>query len=346
MLYATVMQTAEDVRTMIRAAFGERPVPDPATLVRDVERAMDRPGADAIRADLAGRAWPDLTPEFLAARWSAFCYLSPEGYRYYLPSLLAAALDALPETGGLTHAVVFGLRPSFWALYYAGDDRGLRERQAVFTPAQYDAVVAFLGFFFEHVPALRRLAAQGLRWGWNARESGSVAAVERYYDALYHFTYPEPEDPEAAAVCRAVRSAFAATPYPGDDRLCGSSQGDEPAEIAVEFRGVRWQEARPDLLAYQYTALSFLSDAGFRYFLPAFLVAELTGYPSSADPVFHLTHGLGRADADARFAAFTPSERAAIVRYLEYRSDDAFSAPDIRKALDDYWLPSLAGPTK
>ena len=38
--------------------------------------------------------------------------------------------------------------------------------------------------------------------------------------------------------------------------------------------------------------MSFLSDTGLRYFLPAYLQADLAGSGSNADPIFHLTYGL------------------------------------------------------
>jgi hypothetical protein len=242
-----------------------------------------------------------LTPEFLDARGTAFkYYLSPEAYRYYLPALLTGALQEFSENGSLTYSVVWNLRPSFWALYDAGDDRDLRARQSAFTEDQYGAVCAFLGLVFDQLPRLRHLAAQALYWGWNQLDTPDLEAVKAYYHELCTFSYPEPDDPEVAALCREIRAAFAETPYPGDDKLCSSNQDEEAAECAIELRDVKWQSAHPELLARNYTALSFLSNAGFRYFLPAFLLADLVGYglgyESNADPVFDLTYGLDGKD--------------------------------------------------
>ena len=61
---------------------------------------------------------------------------------------------------------------------------------------------------------------------------------------------------------------------------------------------MKWQSAHPDLLARCYSALNFLTAAGFRYFLPAYLLADLQGYDGNADPVFQLTHGLNDRDID------------------------------------------------
>ena len=47
----------------------------------------------------------------------------------------------------------------------------------------------------------------------------------------------------------------------------------------------------PWFLDAGYDALSFFSEGGFRYFLPAYLIADLEDRLQTADPVFHLTNG-------------------------------------------------------
>ena len=103
-----------------------------------------------------------------------------------------------------------------------------------------------------------------------------------------------------------------------------------------------------------YNALSFLSEGGFRYFLPAYLIADLEDRLQTADPVFHLTNGfsdkivkipvgqriyektIGKSafvnprrygamtwhdHARCRLSVFTREEAGAIVAYLEYKWD-------------------------
>jgi hypothetical protein len=92
----------------------------------------------------------------------------------------------------------------------------------------------------------------------------------------------------AASICEAFRE----TEHPGDSFLVGSTEGCEPAEAIAPFLGCsRWSEVTPSVLDVQYTALSFFSDGGFRYFLPAYLIADVAGQLNTADPVFHLTNG-------------------------------------------------------
>lgn len=171
-----------------------------------------------------------------------------------------------------------------------------------------------------------------------------------------------------------VRAAFEGVEYPGDAWLVGSSEGCEPAEEAGAFAGrTRWQDIEPAFLDGHYAALSFFSEAGFRFFLPAFLVADLRGQLMTADPVGHLTSGFHDGSAVVpvgdqsfvrpyggstflnprrygamtmndytrfRLSIFTREEAAAIVSYLEYKRD-AEEIEELRRptvaALDTYW---------
>lgn len=45
------------------------------------------------------------------------------------------------------------------------------------------------------------------------------------------------------------------------------------------------------MLDAHYSALSFFSEAAFRFFFPAYLIADLRGELRTADPLFHLTGG-------------------------------------------------------
>jgi hypothetical protein len=178
----------------------------------------------------------------------------------------------------------------------------------------------------------------------------------------------------ADEVIALVRAGFAGSQYPGDRWLQGSDEGCEPAEEVGPFVGrARWEDVEPTLLDGHYAALSFFSEAGYRFFLPAFLVADLRGQLQTADPLGHLTGGFhdGSTKIDvggqsfvqrfggssplnplrygamtmgdyARFrhSVFAREEAAAIVAYLEYKRDHE-SIPELRapivSALDKYW---------
>jgi hypothetical protein len=174
-------------------------------------------------------------------------------------------------------------------------------------------------------------------------------------------------------VVAAIEAAFAPTERPGAAFLQGSHEGCEPFEETSPFADREWQSLDAGFLDAHYSALSFFSEGAFRYYLPAFLVADLRDELNTADPVFHLTHGFStrsthvpaggetfercyggdtllnprrygamtsRDHGRFRLSVFTREEAAAIVAYLEYMrasEPDAFSAPDISAALDQFW---------
>jgi hypothetical protein len=156
-----------------------------------------------------------------------------------------------------------------------------------------------------------------------------------------------------------IRRAFGETPHPGDRFLQGSFDGSEPQEVAEAFSGFEtWAEVPVQTLDGQYTALGFLAEGGLRFFLPAYLVADLEGHLRTADPVFHLTHGLAEDSRSAfvnprrygamtwfeyarmRLSVFAREEAAAIVGYLEYRrgvDEHGIDEAAIAGALELFW---------
>ncbi len=178
---------------------------------------------------------------------------------------------------------------------------------------------------------------------------------------------------DTESVIESVRAGFAQTPHPGDAFLQGSFEGTEPVEIVQAFSGVAaWSDIESSTLDAQYTALGFLSEGGLRFFLPAYLVADLQDRLQTADPVFELTNGffdtvvsvptpsgthqrrVGGSTfvnprrygamtwndyARSRLSVFAREEATSIVRYLEHRRDtDDIAAPAIQEALDAFWL--------
>ncbi len=166
---------------------------------------------------------------------------------------------------------------------------------------------------------------------------------------------------DAETVKTLIRDAFSGVEYPGDWCLRGSNEGDEPYLLEKEFADKNdWRSLDPSFLdqapdGYS-SALSFFSDEAFRFFLPAYLIADIDGRLASATPVFHLTHGLeDRAktemvnprrygertwfeSASHKFAVFDPAQAAAIVAYLEFRREaNEFERVAIDQALENYW---------
>ena len=167
----------------------------------------------------------------------------------------------------------------------------------------------------------------------------------------------------ADAIKALVRSAFATTPYPGDNALV-RSQGDEPDEVVELFRGRNdWRQLSAEFVdragAASPSALSFFSAGAFRFYLPAYLIADLDGRLMYTDPLFYLFHGLDEASRgetvrvpgaepttwwrvqQEHLAGFTPEEAAAIVAYLRWRAagdEPGFARRNVEEALANYWL--------
>lgn len=169
-----------------------------------------------------------------------------------------------------------------------------------------------------------------------------------------------------------IEEAFATTPRPPDPFLAGSRDGCEPEEAVAPFHGRDWRMLDAGTLDGNYTALSFFSEGGLRYFLPAFLIADIRGELQTADPSFHLTHGFStdettiqaggrtwtrrlggdtllnprrygatswRDHARFRLAVFSREEAAAIVEYLRWRAGcDPSASAAIEHALEGFWL--------
>jgi hypothetical protein len=177
------------------------------------------------------------------------------------------------------------------------------------------------------------------------------------------------------AVIARILAAFGNNTHPGGGFLQGSFDGCEPYEQVSPFATrVDWKGIEPSFLDAHAEALSFFSEAGFRFFLPAYLIADLRGQLSVADPLFHLTHGFSDRTTEIpangrtfvirygesafinprrygaatfyeyaryRLSVFTREEASAIVAYLRFKRDldpDVFDREAIVAALDLFWL--------
>ncbi len=166
-----------------------------------------------------------------------------------------------------------------------------------------------------------------------------------------------------------IRIAFADVHCPGQGNLRGSSLGDEPYLLEAEFSDKRdWRGLDPAFLDQApdgyASALSFFSDVAFRFFLPAYLIADIDGALQEVDVPFHLWHGTDNKMRDRRvnpnfygdttwfeikskkFDGFSLEQAKAIVAYLQYKLEDpdSFNHREIKESLENYWLPRLNRP--
>jgi hypothetical protein len=314
----------------IRAAWAQ--VAPPVAEDFDAIDPHDAGMAAKVRQEWLPRDWRTIDAAFLEHR-TDWPFMRPRALHYFMPAFLLAALepdahrshvDVIMILGPSAHRIARGLR----------DDR-LEERIALLDPFQGRCAAATLAHLVERsdaTPYVRWCAAIALEHVWGGSEQARTFLAD-----LRSWRRPRAPDFERELILDEIERAFADTPAPADDDLRGSDQGDEPYEVELGFRGVDWRAASPMLLNVHDAALAFLSHAAHRYYLPAFLIADVLDLLRAADPVYYLTHGLDRDDADDRFALFTNAERAAVASYLRWRNDDPFDRERIDRALDDFW---------
>jgi hypothetical protein len=119
-------------------------------------------------------------------------------------------------------------------------------------------------------------------------------------------------------VAAQIEAAFADAPSPGTeyDEISKTKYDDEG--IVDYFRGTTWRGHRVQDLRCHEAAMSFFTDKAFRYWLPAFMLAELES-PEEADIIaegiaFHLTNA---SDATTRLGEFEQDELEAIAAFLD-----------------------------
>jgi hypothetical protein len=188
---------------------------------------------------------------------------------------------------------------------------------------------------------------------------------------------PDPERPVSESVdpvIALVRESFHRVPYPGDPFLQGSYDGCEPYDEIRHFKGkTDWSSLEPGFLDARYCAPGFFSEGAFRFFIPAWIVADLRNALQTADPCFQLTNGF--ADqihasgelpawewggsvllnprrygamrwsdyARYRMSVFAREEAVAVVEYLRWRRGRSRGENDeevrvIDAALEAFWL--------
>jgi hypothetical protein len=267
-----------------------------------------------VKKALARKNFDEVSPIFLKEHWSPYNRLSAKAHRYYLQALLLNALDHLPEDDSFASSAVWHMAPHYSWLYYTGKDEQFDYQTSLFTNKQQYAVCSFMGLMFKtlHV-SYQRVIAQALRSGWGHLNHPAIDECNAFYHNLHNFTYPPAKDAEIAGLITKISQGFADTPYPSDDgpEEITNPESDiretlqradglfyEGSISCMAFKGLDWRTLHPQFLAYYYSALNWLSDEAFRYFLPAYLIetihdAEIDIYEvCNAEPVWELTRHL------------------------------------------------------
>ena len=134
-----------------------------------------------------------------------------------------------------------------------------------------------------------------------------------------------------------IRKAFDNTPYPGSDYSDISATEYDDEGVYDYFVGSHQFEHSIKDLRYNSVALSFFTDQAFRYWLPAFMFAELDD-PEEADIIaesiaYHLSDAKG---SHRLILSFSDVERAVIKDFLAEcirRYPDEINSECFRRAL-------------
>ena len=148
--------------------------------------------------------------------------------------------------------------------------------------------------------------------------------------------------------------------------LVNSAQGDEPLRIIAAFDDKDdWTKLEPEWLdkvpSGLGSALSFLADEAICFYIPAYIVADMTTGLQMVDPAFTLTHGFARVShhervrpqrekmstehARNRWSRLSPEQVVAVVHYLEWRlqrDHGVIVDNEIAEALGSYWYDRAA----
>jgi hypothetical protein len=133
-----------------------------------------------------------------------------------------------------------------------------------------------------------------------------------------------------------IETAWANADYPGDDRLMDYTGNCvdlvECQEILNAFRNKSWRELSVEFIRYHCDDLGFMTLDGYRYYLPAYLLAAALHY-YEADVVSDIiVHSLIPPYIDG----LTLEQKRAVRAFLEFMKAhyaDHYRAGDLDKAL-------------
>ena len=117
-----------------------------------------------------------------------------------------------------------------------------------------------------------------------------------------------------------IITAFKNTPFP-QGRLTDTFDDEGVSDY---FLGKSWEGHDVSDLRYNSVALSFFEPEAFRYYLPAFMLAELENHVAAdtigESIVFHFSRPKKYWENihEKRLSLFTSSEKEAILNFLDY----------------------------
>ncbi len=147
-----------------------------------------------------------------------------------------------------------------------------------------------------------------------------------------------------AKLIEQITAAFKDQPYTGDDNIVAGNFG-EYLEVLRDFKGKRWHELSDDAIAYNRSSLHFLTDEGYRHYLPAYMLFCVKNL-QTADMALDATiatltlshYRKTEINFKERMSGFTSEQGQAVKAFLEHvhkHMPDLMYPPS--KALQAYW---------
>lgn len=169
------------------------------------------------------------------------------------------------------------------------------------------------------------------------------------------------ENVDIDALIQNIYKVFSDAVYPGNDNLVVESYGDEPKLVKNHFAG------RSDWTKLTHTsidvdgALAYFSDRAFRFYIPAFMIADVNKNLNLNDPAIRLCWHVTPQSENGRIAKvwggetmgdrakkcfenFTDEQAEVIVSYLQWKQSQDDSDDMIKQALENYWLQRTKNP--
>ncbi|MBC8100889.1 MAG: hypothetical protein H7Y11_15725 [Armatimonadetes bacterium] len=147
-----------------------------------------------------------------------------------------------------------------------------------------------------------------------------------------------------------IEMVFEPIKYPGDTLITYTNDPYhlEAVEIAQALQGKHWKSLTNQELRYHAASLSFFTPQAFCFYLPAYMIASITGYKLTdiltQSLVGNLTMPTKPEASIARFLAnvapLSTMQSKAVLDYLEYTRathGEDFSDRSINRAINRYW---------
>lgn len=139
-----------------------------------------------------------------------------------------------------------------------------------------------------------------------------------------------------------VKKVFQSTEYPGDDSIVINTDiYQENYEMWLEFKG-DWRNVSPQVVEDYRMSFMMLTAEGFRYYLPALLLAALHPFPYEVDEWLLYSLALPsddtkRKEFDNKMNMLTSSQKKVVQKFvIHFMEENPLFADRYQKTLE-YW---------